>query len=379
MVDPASHLPEEVRFVLANAPAALCYIDANQRYRYANPQFLAWARRTSEQTIGERVEVVLGHDLYRRLEPTIMRTLAGHRSTYEMRARGPNRQVRWLRGVLVPDVKDGDVRGYALMVQDVTRRRVAEIELSREREAYEQKLEAEVRARTEELRVLQHRLLQAERLSTAEEMTGAVAHAINNPLLALLGTAQMATSGMLDPEVALRRVHKLALRIEGVVEGTLRLYQRGEMDLRAESCAEITALLIREIGPRAQGANVHVATKVEDDLPQILADRALLTAALVSVVENALQASPVGSRVDIEVEEVPHAKVVRFVISDSGPGIPEDLRPRVTEPFFTTKPGGTGLGLSIAAGVIQGHNGLLRVTDNPSGGARVSLEFPSAG
>jgi len=65
-----------------------------------------------------------------------------------------------------------------------------------------------------------------------------------------------------------------------------------------------------------------------------------------------------------------------FRVSDQGPGIPDSLRQKVFEPFFTTKGGGTGLGLAIALGVVQGHEGRMRIDPGMPGGTVVTVEVP---
>lgn len=80
----------------------------------------------------------------------------------------------------------------------------------------------------------------------------------------------------------------------------------------------------------------------------------------------------------LEVDSLESLSIVRFQVSDRGPGIPPEMRAKVVEPFFTTKGGGTGLGLAIAEGIVQGHRGRLEISDRPGGGAVVSIDLPAA-
>ena len=281
----------------------------------------------------------------------------------------------WLRGTLVPDVDAGAVRGYVIMVTDITRRKYAEDALEDERKEYEERLQAQVAERTAQLRELQRRLVEAERLSAAERMTGALAHAVNNPLAALLGTIEMAQQGMLEPGAALDRARGIAKRIQDVVQGTMRMFRRGEMALRPEAPKELLALLARELGPRAHERQVQILCSAEPALPPVFVDLRLITSALCCIGENALQATPERGRVWLEAEPLHDGSMVRIVISDEGAGIPARLRARVLEPFFTTRIGGTGLGLSIASGVIHGHGGNMLIGDRPGGGTKVSVEL----
>jgi signal transduction histidine kinase len=232
-----------------------------------------------------------------------------------------------------------------------------------------------VSERTAQLRELQRRLVEAERLSAAERMTGALAHAVNNPLAALLGTVEMAQQGMLESSAALERTRAIARRIQDVVQGTMRMFRRGEMALRPEAPQQLLAQVARELASRAEERGVEIVCRAEPALPPVFADLRLLVSALCCIGENALQATPARGHVWLEAEPMHDGSMVRIRISDEGPGIPARLRTRVMEPFFTTKTGGTGLGLSIASGVIHGHGGNLRIEDRPGGGATVSVEL----
>jgi two-component system sensor histidine kinase FlrB len=115
---------------------------------------------------------------------------------------------------------------------------------------------------------------------------------------------------------------------------------------------------------------------VEDGCPGevIVGGRKALFGALVSLLENALQASGPGSA--IRLSAVPGENEIRLVVADEGPGIPEDLQARIFEPFFTTRSQGTGLGLPIALGVARAHGGSLEVKSSPGAGARFTLFLP---
>lgn len=367
-----AHLPREIQFILDKSPAGICYIDRDQVYRYANERFVSfWGR----PMVGLNVLETTGEAIYERIREHIERALSGQVSSHESQVTLADGKNYWYQAVMVPDRENGRVRGYVLMMTDITRRKQAELALEAERRRYEERLEAEVIERTRQLRDLQQRLVAAERLSAAEEMAGAVAHAVNNPLTALLGTVEMAQQAMLDPQTALERIRLLAKRIEDVIQGTLRMYRRGEVDLQPEAPEMLIDRVKTEIGPRALKSQVELICRIEPGLPSVLADRTLLGSALTCIAENAVQASHDGGRVWLEAEQVHDGRVVRIRISDEGPGIPAHLRAKVLEPFYTTKTGGTGLGLSIAAGVVQGHGGTLRIEDRPPRGTSISVEL----
>jgi two-component system NtrC family sensor kinase len=103
---------------------------------------------------------------------------------------------------------------------------------------------------------------------------------------------------------------------------------------------------------------------------------ALFNQALSNLLSNAIDALEGGGRIVISSRREQGDYVL--TVSDTGHGIPETLRSRVLEPFFTTKPVGlgTGLGLSITYSIVQKHGGVLQITDAPLGGASVSIRIP---
>ncbi len=262
--------------------------------------------------------------------------------------------------------------------------------LEEERREYASSLERDVARRTAELRTLnsdlqqmnqklteaQERLLQAERLHTAEYLAGSVAHAINNPLAALRGTVELALRGGRKRDATLDRVLRLTRRIEEVAGRTLQLVRQGELHLDQEPTGAILEDVREELADRAASSGVQLHVEIEQKLPDIVVDRSLVVAALSGICENALEVSPKGSVVRLRVDRLPGLRGVAFWITDSGPGIPKDVLERIFEPFFTTKRAGTGLGLAIARGVIQGHGGTIQVFERAGGGTVVNVELP---
>ena len=105
-------------------------------------------------------------------------------------------------------------------------------------------------------------------------------------------------------------------------------------------------------------------------------DRALFTSVLESLANNALEAMPRGGSLQIDVELADRPGFLSCRVSDTGPGIPPELRDQIFDPFFTTKGGGTGLGLPIARAVVRQHGGDLLASDRPGGGTVLVATVP---
>ncbi len=261
----------------------------------------------------------------------------------------------------------------------------AEVRLDEERREYAAKLQREVAQRTQDLertntklRQLQTRLVEAERLGIAGEVAGGIAHAIYNPLAALIGHMEMKLdSDKVDPRD--EHVMHLARRIEAVVEGMLTLSRRGAMRPEPMDLGDLVRDVRRELAERCLTQGVEVELRIAPNLPQLTADHALLTTALVSVAENALDAMENGGKLVLAVESVSETDALRLRVRDSGPGVPAKIRGRIFEPFYSTKLRGVGLGLAIARGIILGHEGSIRLESEPGSGTEVTLEIPQQG
>ncbi len=266
----------------------------------------------------------------------------------------------------------------AVIYADLARRHM----LQTERE-YSESLERTVEDRTrdlrlanEELRTVQTRLMEAERLAAAGEIAGGVAHAINNPLAALIGTGSnyLETSEIEQPEVS--RMVQIARRISAVVEGLLQLSRRGTMHPEHVGAAKVLDELKLQFEDRCkqQGVEIHVTVRTRGS--KLFADPVLLHTALQSLAENAVEAMPDGGTLGLEANLIDGTDAIEFRVSDTGAGIPAEYDSKIMEAFFTTKPRGTGLGLSIAHGIIRGHEGTLRFNHRPEGGTLASVIMP---
>ncbi len=125
--------------------------------------------------------------------------------------------------------------------------------------------------------------------------------------------------------------------------------------------------------------NVKFDTSGLGNVPLTLIDKDQVNRVLVNIISNALQAleQGVGEHcIKCTSEFLPVPNVIRLEISDNGPGIPEEIRDRVLEPYFSTKDGGTGLGLAIVNQIVADHGGYLRISGNEPHGTRITVELP---
>ncbi len=258
--------------------------------------------------------------------------------------------------------------------------------VSREEELQQlnQELEARVEARTEQLRRAQRQLAQAEKLASVGKLAGGVAHEINNPTGVILARSSylvsVADEEGFDPDVIedLEVLVQQAERIRTITGDLLSFARRsrerrGWVDLRAS--AQLTLKLLKH---KASKAQVALALEAEEDL-QLWGRRDALEQVLFNLVKNAIEATPAGGQVRLELSERPEEpRRLQILVDDNGPGVSQERRSLIFDPFFTTKAlgKGTGLGLSVVYGIVQDHRGTIAVDEAPAGGARFRILFP---
>ncbi|MCC6763933.1 MAG: hypothetical protein IT293_04640 [Deltaproteobacteria bacterium] len=225
------------------------------------------------------------------------------------------------------------------------------------------------------------------RLSTVGTLAAELAHEIRNPLVAVQTFLQILPERLDDPEVTidlravalneLQRVARLLNELLGMARASVTSFAATDLELLVEQ-------VVRLLQVSARKKDVTLERR-GDVLPVGAADASRLKQALVNLVLNAIQASPVGKTVWVETRaaaEAVDAPHVEVVVRDQGPGVAPDLRERVFEPFVTTKENGTGLGLSVTRQIVTDHGGTIAIDSGPAGGAvfavRIPLVLPSA-
>ena len=230
---------------------------------------------------------------------------------------------------------------------------------------------------------LAEQLLQQEKLAAVGQLVSGVAHELNNPLAGVLAYAQLLLSmeAAVDVETrqALETIHHEASRAAKIVSNLLTFARQQPAERTDASLNSIVSdtLALRRYALRAAGIELEVALDAE--LPRTWADPFQLQQVILNLVGNAEQAlaewlGPRRIRVSTRHED---GSIV-VSVSDTGPGVTDEERDRIFNPFFTTKPvgQGTGLGLSISDGIARQHGGRIRVESVPGHGATFELRIP---
>ena len=230
----------------------------------------------------------------------------------------------------------------------------------------------------------------SERLVALGQLSAGLAHEIRNPLGVIKGSAEMLTQKLQASDELSRElagyISTEVNRLSALVTEFLDFARPLHAQLHP---ADLTALLDRVLQTVAgRFASKQETTKpvlierhYASGLPLVPLDESLCEQAFLNLVQNAyeamLEAGEGGSlRVDVRPATRDDQKGVELRLADTGPGVPEELREEIFNPFVTTKKTGVGLGLSIVSKIIDGHQGSIRVENTPEGGAVFTLFFP---
>lgn len=225
----------------------------------------------------------------------------------------------------------------------------------------------------------------SERLAALGQLSAGLAHEIRNPLGVIKGSAEILTqklqaSDELSRELAgyiSTEVNRLSALVTEFLDFARPLHAQPEP-------ADLIALLdhvIQVVAARFVDSNIRVERDYVPDLPLVPLDESLCEQAFLNIVQNAYEAmqdnGPGGTfRVEVRTVIRNDRHGVELRLSDTGPGVPQELREEIFNPFVTTKKSGVGLGLSIVSKIIDGHHGSIRVENAPEGGAVFTIFFP---
>ena len=268
--------------------------------------------------------------------------------------------------------------GTVLVFRDITERRQVEEELSR----YRHHLEELVAERTKQLEASQEQLRLAERLASIGTLAAGIAHEINNPVGAILLTAQNASEMNEESDTeaaiaqALDKIIDNAKRCGHIVESILQFSRQettrkwpNDLNAAIQHAVEVTRNYAKEWG-------VVIGLEPARDLPKVVFNPIEIEQVFVNLIRNAIEAGGPNLRVSIRSEKTPGG--ARVVTQDNGRGLTEEERIRVFDPFYTTRQeqGGTGLGLSITHGIVSEHGGKINIQSRTGEGTMITVTLP---
>jgi two-component system NtrC family sensor kinase len=240
-------------------------------------------------------------------------------------------------------------------------------------------LETKVEERTAQVRAMQGQLIQAEKLAAIGKLAAGVAHEINNPLTGILTNSSLMLQDLTpdDPRREdLQTIVDETLRCRKVVKGLLDFARQTAPLKQAVNLNQVVEDVLNLVKNQAAFRDINFNTGLQTNLPAVMADRDQMRQVVLNIVLNAAEAVPHGGEISVISRIDRASNHVCLSITDTGPGISEEIKSRLFEPFFTTKTSGTGLGLAIAYGIMERHKGTITVSSALGKGTTISLRLP---
>lgn len=325
---------------------------------------------SENELLGENVSVLMPspdrerHDGY----------LARYRSTGDRRIIGIGRVTTARRrdGSTFPihlhigEARIGDARVFTGFIQDLSEREETQ----------------------RELHTLQSELAHVSRLTDMGTLATSIAHELNQPLTAIANYVETARDMLARPDAetiemvreALDECAKQSIRAGQIVRRLRDFMSRGETERRVESLSRLIgeAQALALVGAKEEGIDVDLALDPTADL--VLVDRIQIQQVLVNLIRNALEAMAHSPVRHLEIRsDVQGDGFVRITVSDSGPGLAEDIADNLFQPFVTTKATGMGIGLSICQTIVRAHEGRIWAEPSPLGGVAFHFTIIDAG
>jgi len=244
-----------------------------------------------------------------------------------------------------------------------------------------QALRQALRDLAETLAAARDRELEAERLRAFREVARRVAHEIKNPLTSMRIAVDQLRRSLKDSAggQAVERSQTAIQVLDAETDRLERLAREfadfGRLPEGPQSEIDLVELL-EELGRAGVPEGVRVAVQANGGRRTIMGHYDPLRRAFANLLRNASEA--MGGHGAIDVTVTGDGSGIAVTLADHGPGIPDDLRQRVFEPYFTTKGDGTGLGLALVRQTLEAHRGTITLTATPGGGATFAIVFPPA-
>jgi two-component system, NtrC family, sensor histidine kinase HydH len=246
-----------------------------------------------------------------------------------------------------------------------------------------QSLAATLAETNHRLEQVQAEARRSERLAALGQLSAGLAHEIRNPLGVIKGSAETLNrklraddpligelTGFISAEVS---------RLNALVSRFLDFARPLQLQTHPQDILPILEQALKAVHDRWPEARIEVEREYSPNLPKAVVDEELCQQVFTNLILNAYEAMPEGGKLKVAASaaNADSRRGIEIRISDSGPGVPIELREQVFNPFFTTKKNGVGLGLSLVSKIVDDHQGWLRVENQLNGGACFRTFLPA--
>ena len=253
---------------------------------------------------------------------------------------------------------------------------------------------AETQRQNEAKLALEQRVGQSEKLATLGQLAAEIAHEVGTPLNVIAGRARSIQKKKDDPEAVEKNaaiVAEQTARITRIIQRLLDFTRRkvGTHETTEVNLNELTLTTMELLHGQFGSARVKTRLDRAEGLPKCPGDPDRLQQVLINLMLNAVQAMPDGGALAVETRAVMRTRpglegaeqrFVTFAVTDSGVGIPAEIKDKIFDPFYTTKEGsgGTGLGLAVCSGIVKEHDGWIDIEDAEGGGTVFRVFLPTS-
>ncbi len=248
-----------------------------------------------------------------------------------------------------------------------------------------QMLAEELETTNRRLEQIQAEARRSERLAALGQLSAGLAHEIRNPLGVIKGSAEMLQqklqeSNPLASELA-SYISSEVNRLSALVTRFLDFARPQHLETAMHSVVDVVERALKAVAAQWTGPAIQVERKYESNLPRVPIDENFCEQVFINLAQNAYEAMTDGGflRVTIRAVERDRVRGVEVQLTDTGPGVPDELREQIFNPFVTSKKSGVGLGLAIVSKIVDDHHGVLRLEASSGQGACFSVFFPASG
>ncbi|MCP4106718.1 MAG: two-component sensor histidine kinase [Desulfobacteraceae bacterium] len=226
---------------------------------------------------------------------------------------------------------------------------------------------------------LKEQLNRAEHLSSLGEMIAGISHEIRNPLGIIRSSADLLKKKLLsgaenDVTTIPNIIVEESTRLNNIITDFLDYAKPKKPNPVPCRIEQILEKNINFLKSQIDDQGYAIQQHCENNLPEIMADSDMMYQAFLNILINAMQSMPDGGTIMVEISS--NADIITVIFKDQGKGVPEEVKEKIWDPFFTTKETGTGLGLGIVKNIIESHMGNIRIDNVHKCGARVTIELP---
>ncbi|WP_170150253.1 ATP-binding protein [Oceanobacillus halophilus] len=223
---------------------------------------------------------------------------------------------------------------------------------------------------------MEEMLVRSEKMSVAGQLAAGIAHEIRNPLTSIKGFLQILQAGVNRKEEYYKIMIEEIEKMEKITSELLFISKPLTDLKKRESIKEMIDDTVSLLHSQAKLKNIELIVK-EPITESVYCDKSQIKQVLINLVKNAIEAMEQPGEITLGV--LSDSNQIEIMVTDEGPGIPQEMIQKLGEPFFTTKKNGTGLGIMISKQILEEHHGELKITQNEYKGSTFKLVFPREG